>query len=69
MSKNSEHPPYITVTRDMSGWFAMEVHYWEDGKGGFYEPYQTGIGKYRTREEAVEEGKAWAEAEGIEFRE
>ena len=67
MTKNSEHPPYITVTRGMSGWFAMEVHYWEDDKGGFYEPYQTGIGRYKTREEAVEEGLAWAEAEGIKF--
>ena len=46
--------PVISVTRGMSGHFA--VHYWWNPEhGGFPEPYNTGIGRYATREEAIED--------------
>lgn len=65
-----DHSPFITVTHGMSGYFA--VHMWwnntgEGGLPGFWEPYNTGIGRYRTKEEAAVEAKEWAEAEGTRY--
>lgn len=60
--------PYITVYQPMCGWNSVHV-WWNPDMGGFWEPYQTGFGPYQTREMAVEDGRAWAEAEGLEFRE
>lgn len=60
---------YITVTEGMSGFFA--VHMWlneEEDFGPFWEPYQTGFGRYATREEAVAEAKDWADASEIEYK-
>lgn len=61
---------YITVTEGMSGFFA--VHIWLNEEGDFvepfWEPYQTGFGRYATREEAVVEAKDWADASGIEYK-
>ena len=58
--------PYITVTEGMSGHFAVLVA-WNPELGGFWEPYQTGIGRYRERSEAIAEGRDWAELEGLQF--
>jgi hypothetical protein len=55
---------WITTTSGMSGFFAVMM--W-DGMG-FDEPWETGIGRYKTSAPAVTEGKQWAEAEGLEFR-
>lgn len=60
---------FITTTHGMSGYFA--VHMWyntEDYEYGFWEPYDTGFGRYDTREEAIADAKEWAEATGIEYR-
>ena len=60
---------FITVTQGMSGWFA--VHMWlneEDLEMPFWEPYDTGMGRYATREEAVVEAKEWADQTGMEYR-
>lgn len=57
---------YITVTKGMSGHFAVEC-YWDEELQG-WDIWQTGVGRYATRDEAVEEGKAWALDEGLEFR-
>ena len=35
---------------------------------GFWEPWQTGIGRYATREEAIVEAKQWAEDCDLEYR-
>jgi hypothetical protein len=64
MTKN-----YITVTEGMSGFFA--VHMWlneEEDFGPFWEPYETGMGRYATREEAEVEAKRWAEDWGMEYQ-
>jgi hypothetical protein len=58
---------YITVYKSIGGWKAVLL-WWNPEMGGFYEPMQTGLCGYETREEAIEEGKYWAEAEDVEFR-
>jgi hypothetical protein len=47
----------------MSGWFAVEMWYNNEDYDdyGFWEPWQTGIGRYATREQAIVEAKQWAE--------
>ncbi len=60
--------PYITVTLGMSGYFAVMI--WlnkENPEMPFEEPYQTGIGRYRTREKAEIEAKSWAAAEELRY--
>lgn len=60
---------FITVTEGMSGFFA--VHMWyntEDEDFGFWEPYDTGMGRYATREEAEVEARKWAEDMEMEYR-
>lgn len=64
MTKN-----FITVTEGMNGFFA--VHMWlneEEDFGPFWEPYNTGIGRYATRLEAEREAKQWAKETGMEYR-
>lgn len=73
MSDNKGKKPYITVTHGMRGWFAVKM-WWnpkEPGCGnteGFWEPWQTGVGSYRSSKEAEPEAKLWAESEGIEYK-
>jgi hypothetical protein len=61
----NEHKPFITVTQGMSGHFAVCMAWNDDG---FWEPQQTGFGRFATREEAIEEGQYWASAEELEFQ-
>lgn len=60
---------WIGVTRGMSGHFAVE--YWMNGKDLapdiFPEPYQTGVGRYLSIEEAKSEALYWAEAEDLPY--
>lgn len=58
-------PKYITTTSGMSGYFAVII--WWNPDPGFWEPYQTGIGRYATREEAIVEAKQWAESMRIKY--
>lgn len=55
---------FITTTQGMSGWFA--VHVWWNPEG-FWEPWDTGFGRYATEERAIEEAQLWAESEGLEY--
>ena len=74
LSKHQDQPvkkavakmPYITTTEGMSGHFAVML-WWNPDMGGFWEPWDTGIGRFATREEAAEEAKQWAEAEELEY--
>lgn len=59
--------PYITVYKSISGWKAIHL-WWNPDMGGFWEPWQTGIGYYATAMEAEVEARAWAEAEGLEYK-
>ena len=61
--------PYITVTSGMAGYFAVML-WWNDrepGLSGFWEPYETGIGRYKDRAGAEREAQQWAEAEGLVY--
>jgi hypothetical protein len=59
--------PYITVSSGMRGFYAVLMCW--DKVDQFYEPYNTGIGSYKTKREAVIEAKEWADAEGVEYHE
>lgn len=60
----AKQQPFVTVTHGISGWFAVIM---AKSPEGFYEAWQTGIGRYPDREKAVDEAKAWAQAENLEF--
>lgn len=57
---------FITTTKGGSGYFAVQM-WWAPEHGGFWEPWQTGLGRFATQEEAEVEARDWAEAEGLEF--
>jgi hypothetical protein len=57
---------YITTYRALGGWKAVEMSW---NKEGFYEPYQTGVGTYKTQKEAVKEAKMLAQSEGLKYKE
>jgi hypothetical protein len=57
------------VTEGGSGFFAVLI-WWnaEDPvTGGFWEPWDTGIGRYATVGEAAVEARDWAEAEELAY--
>ena len=60
---------YITTTSGMSGYFAILVGKFEDEPEPYYDIISTGIGRYKTKDEAIEEAKQWAEADELEFKE
>jgi hypothetical protein len=58
---------YIAVNYGIGGYFAVYMSY--DKDCGCYMPWQSGMGHYKTREEAEAEARAWAEAEGLDDEE
>lgn len=66
MVKSRNHK--ITIGYGMSGYFAVHVAEYED-IGWNIDNVQTGVGRYRNREEAIKEGKDWAKAESLPFEE
>jgi hypothetical protein len=58
---------YITVSQGIGGWFAVLV-WMNPDMGGFWEPYDTGIGRYATKAEAETEARMWAKDESLEFK-
>ena len=68
-----EHKSYVTVYPPTRGWTAVIYHYnttedfLKEGEG-FWEPWQTGILSFASKEEAVCDAKTWAEIEGITFK-
>lgn len=68
---NKLHPPYVTITHGMRGFFAVLMTWSDDGDGsseGFYEPFNTGFESYKTYEDAIPEARSWAFAEECELR-
>lgn len=59
----------LDVYEPICGWKArcMCLYRYDDGQGAYYlwEPESTGFCGYKTREEALEEMRSWAEAEGL----
>lgn len=62
-----ETKPYVTITWGISGHFAVMVWLNPD-MGGFWEPLESGKGRYATKEEAIAEGREWAKTEELEFK-
>jgi len=60
---------YITASLLGSGHAAVHrVLVLEEGeKEAYWDIQQTGIGRYRTSDEAITEAKQWAESEGIRY--
>lgn len=58
--------PYITITSGMSGYFAVMI-WWNPALGGFEEPFQTGVGRYKSLRDAVREAKSWSKDEGLPY--
>lgn len=58
----------ISVSQGMAGYFACMI-WWndEDPKLGFWEPYDTGYGRYKTFEEAELEAKEWALSKNLRY--
>lgn len=65
---SEEHPPFITVTHGMSGYFAVMMN-WNEELGGFYEPCQTGFERFNNKDTAIAEALQWAIAEEVGYRE
>ena len=63
---NPAHASFVSTSDGMSGWFAVLV-WWNPEHGGFWEPWDTGFGRYATKAEAESEARDWAKAEGVEF--
>ena len=70
LARDAVMPPgshWITTTKGMSGHFAVEV--WMNDKepdlGPFPEPWETGVGRYRTEAEACVE--AWHLAHDLDL--
>jgi hypothetical protein len=59
--------PYVTVTSGMRGFFAVLLM-WNPDHGGFWEPWTTSDSSFPTPDGAIEDAKAWADAEDLEFR-
>jgi len=66
---------YVTVTSGMSGFFAVHVWLNKTEKSfdkkeilpPFWEPYDTGLGRYPNIEDAIIEAKEWAADLGLNF--
>ena len=58
--------PYITVIKIGTGYAAAYI-FW-DKESGFFDIWQTGVGRYGEREPAECEARDWAYAEEMEFR-
>ena len=63
---DDEHQPFVAVYKPVRGWCAIMLEY--DEEMDMYVPWQTGIGSYKTRKEALRDAKAWAEDEGVAFK-
>ncbi len=67
--KFSELPPkssFITTYQSIGGWKAVHM-WWNPDMGGFYEPYNTGMGGYADEKQAIAEAKFWAEADELPY--
>jgi len=56
---------YITTSKGMRGHYSLMVEV--DAKG-FAEPHVSGEMSYSTKEEAEQDAREWAEAEGLEYK-
>ena len=60
------NPDYICTALLGSGYAAIHMRWCADMEG--YDIQQTGLGRYRTREEAIREAQDWSCSDEIELR-
>lgn len=65
--KTDGREKHVTVTHGARGFFAVML-WWNPDYGGFWEPWNTGVGTYPTSKGAEDEARAWAKAEDLEYR-
>lgn len=68
---NGDFEQHITVMLLGCGYAAVHIWWnWEDSADGwgFPEPWQTGMGRYATYNDAVGEAALWAEVEGLPLK-
>lgn len=66
--KDGNPPKFVTATNSRSvggAYFAVIV--WWNPELNFYEPWDTGIGRFAHRDDAVKEAKYMAENEGYPY--
>lgn len=59
--------PYVTTTYGGSGHFAILMKWYPEGN--MWDIWNTGLGRYKSPQEAIQEAKDWAEADGIRYKE
>lgn len=64
MEVRAYYGSFITTTNGMSGTFAVKLWWNPDG---FWEPWNTGHGRYGTIAEAEDEAQGWAEADELPY--
>ena len=55
----------IGITQGISGHFAVMLVDVTDDRGTYTDVQQSGIGRYRNKQDAIEEAKEWAKAEEL----
>lgn len=65
MAEQAKPKNFITTTKGMA-WFAV-MYWWNPDMGGFWEPWDTGIGRYADEARAITEAQDWADSEGLEY--
>lgn len=62
-------PTYITHTteRSVGGAFFAIMIKWDSEEGGFWDIWQSGIGRFDNIEDAAEEARQWADAEDLPY--
>jgi hypothetical protein len=66
VTESTKSTGFITTYKSIAGWKAVQ-YWWNPEQGGFWEPWQTGSFAFKTKAEAEEDAKFWAEAEEIPY--
>ena len=60
------HSHYTDYYHAIGGWQSKMIAYYPDDE--MWDVVQTGLGPYKTAEEAKQDAKEWAKAEGIPYK-
>lgn len=65
MTEQEDKSPYTSVTHGGAGFFAVLMKWYPEDN--MWDVWNTGHGRYKNPENAHQEAKDWAEAEGIRY--
>lgn len=60
--------PYITTQESALGAHFAVMFWFNPDLGGFFEPWDSAIGRHPTADLAVSDAKQWAQETGLEYR-